>query len=537
MRERSEVEATSITDMGSKLSMRLAASLASVDIDLDDSLPAYPATRDSMAMLPAESARIGRFTVLRRLGMGGMGVVFSAYDEALDRKVAIKVLHPRANDSSRGTVRMRREAQAMARVSHPNVVQIYEVGQYEGQLFIAMEFMQGQTLDAWLVDGVEDGAPDGSADRPAQAPPRSWREILDVHVQAGRGLAAAHAAGLVHRDYKPSNVLVSSDGRARVLDFGLVCRGDGAVPEDYGAELTIESVPGRPRETMDERLSTDDVLIGTPAYMSPEQFMNHAVDARSDQFSFCVTLYQALYGTHPFASPTTAAQLLRTMQNEVAPPPPSAGVPAWLRAALLRGLRYEPGERWPSMDALLDALARDPEAAGDSESVLWQSRRGLMVGVVAFCIATVGLLLVPHHLGPGRAVTTSPPGALLVALLISLVLGGVVVIGRRSLLASRQSRQLMGCCAVICGGVVLLRTVPLFLEVPFEYGFVYSQILIVCIAAAGAITLMRSLLWVAGLWLLLVPLTIAYIEHAPGLESLALLATCAMGLRYGLRQR
>lgn len=529
--------------MGTKLSTRLAVNLSSLDIDLDASLSGYLTPRDTMASLPAESARIGRFTILRRLGIGGMGVVFSAYDEALDRKVAIKVMHPRASNASRGTARMRREAQAMARVSHPNVVQIFEVGQYEGQLFIAMEFMQGQTLDAWLADGAEVGLANGLESRlesrPANAPRRSWREILDVHVQAGRGLAAAHAAGLVHRDYKPSNVLVSRDGRARVLDFGLVCRDDGAAPaHDSGADITIESVLGRRRrETMDERLSTDDVLIGTPAYMSPEQFTHHGVDARSDQFSFCVTLYEALYGTHPYASSTTAAQLLRIMENDVAPPPPNANVPAWLREALLRGLRYDPGERWPSMDALLDALAREPDAAADSEAVLWQARRGLMVGVVAFCIATVGLLLLPHHVGPGKAATASPPGALLVALLISAVFGGVVVIGHRTLLASRQSRQLMGCCAVICCGILLLRTVPLFLDVPFEHGFVYGQILIACMAAAGAITLMRSLLWVAGLWLLLIPITIAQLDHAAILESLGLLATCAMGLRYGLRQR
>ena len=263
--------------------------------------------------------RLGRYTLLEPLGRGGMGVVFTAYDEELDRKVAIKFLLDTTADADTRAALLR-EAQAMARLAHPNVIHVYEVGEtLERRVFIAMEFVRGQSLRAWL-----------------QAP-RAWPEVVAMFVQAGRGLAAAHQAGLVHCDFKPDNVLVGPDGRARVLDFGLARR----------QEHTPTAGDGRsagPRG-------------GTPIYMSPEQLGAGEVDARSDQFSFCVALYEALHGHRPFAGATMFAILGQIVAGAIEPAPGEARLPARLRRALRIGLAPEPAARHPSMTALLAELA------------------------------------------------------------------------------------------------------------------------------------------------------------------------------------
>jgi len=210
----------------------------------------------------AEGAvRIGRFQVLEVLGRGSMGVVYAAFDEALDRRVALKVIRRDTGRREAVRPRMLREAQGLARLSHPNVVQVYEVGEIAGQLFIAMEFLQGRTLLEWLAER-----------------PRDWQAIVDVFAQAGRGLAAAHAAKLVHRDFKPENAIVADDARVRVVDFGLV-RGDREPDDDA-------QPPGPSRSLSGLRITQSGAVIGTPAYMSPEQHLRRSVDARSDQFSF-----------------------------------------------------------------------------------------------------------------------------------------------------------------------------------------------------------------------------------------------------------
>ena len=305
--------------------------------------------------LPARGTLLGRYSLLRKLGEGGMGVVYSAYDEELDRRVAIKLLRVRAGASSRAASRMLREAQAMAKLSHPNVVQVYDTGELSGQVFLAMEFVQGQTLREWIQGPLE--AP--------RATPRPWREVLAMFVQAGQGLAAAHAAGLVHRDFKPDNVLVGSDGRARVLDFGLA-RSD-ATPRHADAEVTERSAREdvessrraredvessrraredlessrraredlesgrRSRRSLDHPLTAAGTVLGTPAYMSPEQHMRVAADARSDQFSFCVALYEGIHGERPFAGTTGVDLRGAALLGRVRDPPPGRKVPAWLR--------------------------------------------------------------------------------------------------------------------------------------------------------------------------------------------------------------
>ena len=293
---------------------------------------------DVVPGLAERAVRIGRFQVLEVLGRGSMGVVYAAFDEALDRRVALKVIRRDSGRREMVRPRMLREAQALARLSHPNVVQVYEVGEIAGQVFIAMEYLQGGTLREWLTQR-----------------PREWPAILDVFVQAGRGLAAAHAARLVHRDFKPENVIVAEDGRVRVVDFGLV-RGDGERDDDG-------EPPGPSGSLADLRITQSGALLGTPAYMSPEQHLHRPVDARSDQFSFCVALWEALYGSRPFAGETREALLVNLEAGAVSPTSSTTQVPAQVHAAIRRGLALAPDARHPAMEALLAALVRDSRRA------------------------------------------------------------------------------------------------------------------------------------------------------------------------------
>ena len=320
------------------------ASLLETALDRDDTASSEPA----VSTLPL---RIGHFAVLRRLGEGGMGVVYAAYDEELDRRVAIKLLRLGSRNQPEGRTRMLREAQGMARLSHTNVVQVYEVGEFGDQLYLAMEFVRGEDLRTWL-----------------EAAPRSWLAVRAKYLEAGRGLAAAHVAGLVHRDFKPENVVIGDGGCAKVLDFGLVTR--AGMPEPEALSL-------RSGETsLDIELTGEGTLIGTPAYMSPEQHLRTAVDARSDQFSFCVALWEALYGTRPFAGSTTAELTANVLRGRIVQPRDDRHVPGWLRTALLRGLSIDPAARYSSMDALLADLSRDPGAL----------RRRVAVGAAALVV-------------------------------------------------------------------------------------------------------------------------------------------------------
>lgn len=282
--------------------------------------------------------KVGRYVILDRVGEGGMGVVFSAYDPELDRRVAIKLL---ASDliGEESRLRLLREAQAMARLSHPNVVPVYDAGTVDGRVFVAMEFVRGVTLRGWL-----------------DAKTRPWTEVLDTVRRAGLGLQAAHLAGLVHRDFKPDNVMVGDDGRVRVLDFGLARSASviGA-PESTGpGESTADS--GTSQKALAVPVTSDGAMLGTPAYMPPEQLEGRNVDARTDQWSFCVTLYEALYGTRPFDGDTVAAFVLSMHNDGVRAAPDSSPVPPSIFAAVKRGLELDPEARHPSIGALLDAL-------------------------------------------------------------------------------------------------------------------------------------------------------------------------------------
>ncbi|HWB82176.1 MAG TPA: serine/threonine-protein kinase [Nannocystaceae bacterium] len=290
---------------------------------------------------------VGRYTLLRCIGKGGMGIVYAARDEELGREVAIKLL--RAEIAREDDQRLAEEARALARLAHPNVVCVFDVGVHDGQRFIAMEYVVGDNLRRWL------GAP------------RTLREVLQVFVAAGRGLHAAHTVGLVHRDFKPDNVLVGDDGRPRVLDFGLA-----RPPDAPGPSHPPSLSPGL--DPLGTALSSAGQVIGTPAYMSPEQYLGEAADARSDQFSFAVALYHAVYGERPFAGDDPQALALSIVRGRLRPIAPRYAVPPWLEQLLERALRVDPAQRFASMDALVAVIQARLELGPDVELDAWQTR-------------------------------------------------------------------------------------------------------------------------------------------------------------------
>jgi serine/threonine protein kinase len=262
-------------------------------------------------------------------------MVYEAEDEGLHRRVAVKVL---LDASPLAAARFRREARAMARLNHPNVATVFDVGEADGQAYIAMELVRGRTLRQWLA---------GRAGWQRRAP---VADVLVVLRQAGAGLVAAHEAGLVHRDFKPDNVLVGDDGRVRVVDFGLA---------KHHAELGDDGCfdgEALARELADAHITRTGALMGTPAYMAPEQFRGEG-DARSDQFAFCVVLYEALYGRLPFAGDTAEALYEATSRGKLRAWPEHAEVAPGVKAVLRRGLSAKAEDRFVSMSALLEALA------------------------------------------------------------------------------------------------------------------------------------------------------------------------------------
>ncbi|MEM6991076.1 MAG: protein kinase [Myxococcota bacterium] len=271
-------------------------------------------TRGTSAL--ARGAMLGRYCVLAEVGRGAMGIVYAAYDPKLDRKVAIKLLRERPGGAALSE--MIGEAQTLARMNHPNVVQVYDVGEHGESVFMAMEFVVGRSVREWTA-----------------SEPRSADEIVDVFARAAEGLAAAHDAGVVHRDIKPDNLMVADSGRVLVMDFGLAVR----------------------RSTDD---SPDSVVAthaaGTPAYMSPEQLRGAPLSASSDQFSFCVALYESLAGERPFAGESLADLSDAILNTKFAHRPPLSTAKPWLRRLILRGLSAEAADRHASVRALGNAL-------------------------------------------------------------------------------------------------------------------------------------------------------------------------------------
>ncbi len=325
------------------------ATLSRVVGEHERSLPEQPA-------VPGLPAKVGRFVIEGELGRGGMGVVLAARDPVLDRRVAVKFLQPDKRGATEGRqARLLREAQALAKLTHPNVVTVYDAGLANDQVFIAMELMEGGTLRDWMKES------------------RPWREVVQLFIGAGRGLAAAHAAGLVHRDFKPANVFIDAGGRARVGDFGLVGRADAATPASVSPDVD---------SPLDATITETGAAIGTPAYMAPEQREGDRVDARADQYAFCVSLYEAVTGKRP------------RQPGERGP------VPAGLRPILDRGLQDDPEARHPSMDALLGELER-----------LLRGRRLLWLGLGAAGVATAAAAATFALAGRGGADELDPMAA------------------------------------------------------------------------------------------------------------------------------
>jgi len=351
---------------------RFVSALAAAELATEEAGAAHDADRGASEGLHA-GATLGRFRLIRPLGNGAMGEVWAARDPELDREVAVKLLRLRPGALGvEATARMRREAQAMARLNHANVVTIYELGtDGPDRVFCAMELVEGVTLRRWLET------------------PRSWRAVMAIARAVGRGVAAAHAAGLIHRDIKPENVLIADDGRTLVSDFGL------AKLADLGGVERVE------RAAVDDAtsgvLTAAGAVIGTPVYMAPEQLAGRP-DPRSDQFSYCVTIYEALFGGRPFAGGTLAALEAASARGPDRPAD-LRGVPRGVLRCLARGLAADPDARWPEMAALVDALDRAVRAP--------RRRRVALAGLAAVAVLAAGVFGVVD----GRATEACASGA------------------------------------------------------------------------------------------------------------------------------
>jgi serine/threonine protein kinase/tetratricopeptide (TPR) repeat protein len=341
---------------------------------------------------------IGRYVVLDLLGWGGMGAVYSAYDPELDRGVAIKLVR---TASAQAQKRLVREARALARLSHPNVVQVYDAGIHRDEVFVAMELVDGTSLKEWC----------------RKEPRPGWREVLAAYLEAARGVMAAHDKGLVHRGIKPANILMGKDGRVRVADFGLAAAsGPGAGPEEAGdsgstdalalaaiLESAERSRPSSPswQGRLDDGLTATGAILGTPTFMAPEQHLSAPIGPAADQYSLCASLYEGLYGVLPFVTesrPRGGVELAeQKLLGRIASPPADSPVPAWIHKALVRGLAPKPEERYPSLGELVAALSQDPGARRRS-----QLRVGALIGsLVLLCVgATVGWVRIARDRDP-----------------------------------------------------------------------------------------------------------------------------------------
>jgi len=333
-------------------------------------LVAAPHERAHTSPLPVVGSDRDRYSVLEQVGAGGMGVVHRAYDSKLRREVALKMLkfdrRPHDARAERAEQRILREAQTMAQLSHPNVLPVYDVEPVGELVYIAMEYVDGETLGQWL-----------------RRKSHPWREVVELFRQAGQGLHAAHQAGIVHRDFKPANVLLGNNGRVLVTDFGLARAG----PQD---DDRLEASGPATRITLE--VTEEGEVVGTPAYMAPEQLRGESVDARADQYAFCVALYEGLYGRRPFPQrelrELQLAKEARQLDSDAA-----AGVPGWLFRIVQRGMHPDAAQRFPDMAALLEALGHDPAQA---------LRRWLWVGSGAVLgAAAIGLRLAADPAGPG----------------------------------------------------------------------------------------------------------------------------------------
>ena len=336
---------------------------------------------------PQELSRgstLGRYVIIEPIGSGGMGTVYRAYDPQLNRGVALKILsvkHADRQTVERAKARLIREAQALAQLSHPNVVAVHDAGTFEADVFVAMELVEGKTLDDWMKDNK-----------------RSIKEIISVMTAAGRGLSAAHKAGLIHRDFKPGNVIVGDDGRVRVLDFGLARAADQVeVDEEKSEALDVQSDSTNSFDV--KEISSDSTpnwlqsplthaggIMGTPMYMAPEQHLGLKTDERTDQFGFCVVLYELLYGKRPFAARSLKKLKREVIRQRVSVPKEGTDVPSWLWQIVQKGLSAKPEDRYPNIDSVLEDLDKDPEEEQLQKRIA-RRRRRYLVSLILLTIA------------------------------------------------------------------------------------------------------------------------------------------------------
>jgi serine/threonine protein kinase len=305
------------------------------DTHVEDSAVEWqgPSMQVMSKMADRQPSTVGRYRLLSTIGQGAMGTVHRAHDPDLEREVAVKLVRGASTEQARA--RLLREARALARFGHPNIIQVFDVGLEDGLMYVVMEYRPGVNLRRWL-----------------DQDDRDWRSVLDVFVQAGHGLKAMHAVGLGHRDFKPHNVLLSEDGVARVLDFGLAKAFESSRLPAFG------SGPVDLDESTATEVTRQGVVLGTPAYMAPELWCKMPAEPRTDQFGYCVALYEALYGRRPFAGQDLKELGRNIVRGNMLEPPEDADVPARFWPLLRKGMSRFPKQRHASMYALVRALER-----------------------------------------------------------------------------------------------------------------------------------------------------------------------------------
>jgi serine/threonine-protein kinase len=479
---------------------RPVSSGADDDLALGATVPLEPRAQADDAL--STTSRVGRLALLRKLGEGAMGVVYAAYDEALDRRVAVKVLKS-GGATSEWLVR---EAQALAKLSHPNVVPVYDVGQHEGSVFLAMEFVEGRTLRAF-----------------AEEPERSLEEIVRALVGAGRGLAAAHEAGLVHRDFKPENVLVGHDGRARVVDFGLA-----------GLSIATEA-PARSVRSRGLRapLTQPGTLLGTPVYMSPEQLRGERATAMSDQWSFAVSLYELAYGQRPFEGEGLVNFAASVIDGRMRPPPADSVAPPWIAAVVRRGLSRDPKERYPSLAAMVDEMeAHLPKAKDDPSQV--RREQGILFGTLIIYVAIITAYITLR--GAEKAVAT-PWDLVRLGLLFCAVSGGAVVLTWKKLRVNKHGRRLAALFAATPVVITLHRILAARLGTPVLHTVVMDIFLATIAFVLTAVLVDRRLAVAPVIGLIGVAAATFYLSIAPLLFGIVGVLGLGLGVYVWGRQR
>lgn len=451
--------------------------------------PAQPPIVAPPVVVPDPTpARIGKYSLVRKLGEGGMGVVYVGYDEALDRRVAIKLLH---GATARGF--LMREAQALARLAHPNVVHVHEVGEDAGRPFVVMELIEGDSLRAWLA-----------------SEPRKPESVIALFVQVARGLAAAHAVGIVHRDVKPDNVLVGRDGRARVLDFGIAA---------LGASAPVE---GRaPRGRLSDFTAG---FAGTPAYMAPEQLLGERATPATDQFALSVALYRALFGAAPFEGEDLASLKESVTKGALTERRVPEGVPVWIVPIVMRGLAREPAARFASMDAFREAiearLPRDPELDPNPGR---PARVALGLAMLLAAVGTDAVISIR-----GGAALADPRKLVYVAFGLMLLHATAVLALRKRLLVNAFARRTVAMLFVMTSAMLVHRLIALHLGLTSTQILPVDLLILAACFGVGTITLSRPLAGPAAVMLLGMLATLAAPTFSVGIFGASVLAGIAL---------